>query len=129
MLLSSQTNQRAFRGMQQSCTMDEIEPKHLEEVLQTLEEELTKMDPAELRALEEEIANESVASAQMEEIQQLTPEERDFFHKRLAQELAELKPIFEKRHKQEAEKRKTGLLHLKQKAHTHSKKCKTVHSC
>ena len=37
------------------------------------------MDPAELRALEEEIAKESAASAQMEEIQQLTPEEKRFF--------------------------------------------------
>ena len=47
-------------------------------MLQTLEEELAKMDPAELLALEEEIAKE-IASAQMEEIQQLTPERKRFF--------------------------------------------------
>ena len=97
--------------------MDGIEPKHLEEVLQTLEEELKKMNPPELQALEEEIANESAAAAkkQMEEIQQLKPKERDFFRKRLAQELAKLKPIFEKWHKQEVENARRGYYYLKRK--------------
>ena len=43
-----------------------------------------------------------------EKIQQLTPEQRDFFYKRLAEELKKLKPIFEKMYKEHEENARRG---------------------
>lgn len=40
--------------------MDEIDPRSMEELLQTLVEELTQMEPEDLRVLEEEIAWEKI---------------------------------------------------------------------